>query len=69
MMREGATDRADRGGNRWLDSSDKTINKPTLAEMGIDGNLAHRARTLDRMTEPEFEAHATECAKNLKTSI
>jgi hypothetical protein len=34
----------------------KKDDRPTLAEAGIDKNLAHRARTAAAMSEPEFKA-------------
>jgi hypothetical protein len=34
--------------------------KPTLVQVGIDKNLAQRARALDKMSDEEFEKHAEE---------
>jgi hypothetical protein len=41
-------------------SGNPVSDKPTLAEAGIDKNLAHRARTLAAMPEPDFEDHVSD---------
>jgi hypothetical protein len=56
MMDEGKPDRAAVGGYRRNDGIPKTPSfLPTLIEVGIDKNLAKRARTLGRLSAEEFE--------------
>lgn len=43
--------------------------KPTLASAGIDKNLAHRARTLAKMADKEFEQLAKDRAANVRTQV
>jgi ParB family chromosome partitioning protein len=42
------------------DGFSENPSKPTLAQVGIDKNLAHRARALDKMSDEEFEKHGEE---------
>ena len=62
MMDEGKPDRAAVGGDRRVnDGVSKTpsltrLSKPTLIEIGIDKNLAKRARMLRGLSDKEFEA-------------
>jgi ParB family chromosome partitioning protein len=67
MLREGKDDRATAGGDRDIDANfdgsgtgpiETTL--PTLESMGIAKRLANQARTLDRMSEAEFEEHAAQ---------
>jgi N6-adenosine-specific RNA methylase IME4 len=58
MMEDGKDERAGHGGDRKSKDSEKPL-KPTLAEAGIDKNLAHQARQLAAMTEEEFEHSLT----------
>ena len=53
MMEEGKQDRAGHGGDRKSKVSKKPL-KPTLAEVGIDKSLAHRARRLATHSENKF---------------
>jgi hypothetical protein len=47
-----------RGGRPKTGLSENPVSfKPTLAEAGIDKNLAHRARSLAAMSEKEFKDH------------
>jgi N6-adenosine-specific RNA methylase IME4 len=50
MMAAGNEDRQPRGGQGW-----KVSEKPTLAEAGIDKNLANKARKLHALPKDEFE--------------
>jgi hypothetical protein len=43
--------------------------KPTLAEAGIDKNLAHRARSAAAMTVPEFEAAKETKRKSISVKL
>ena len=54
MMEERKQDRAGHGGDRKSKVSGKPL-KPTLAEVGIDKSLAHRARKLATHPEKKFE--------------
>jgi len=55
LMEEGKNDWAGHGGDRKSSVSKKRL-KPTLAQTGIDNNLASRARKMAAMPENEFEA-------------
>jgi hypothetical protein len=56
MMEAGKADRASQGGDRKSKDSAKLL-KPTLKEVGIDGNLAHRCRSAAGMSEEAFAEH------------
>jgi hypothetical protein len=56
MMEAGKADRASQGGDRKSKDSAKLL-KPTLKEAGIDGNLAHRARSAAAMSDEDFAAY------------
>jgi hypothetical protein len=43
------------GGRPKTGSTENPVSRPTLAEAGINKNLAHRARTAAAMSEAEFE--------------
>jgi hypothetical protein len=62
MMREGRDDRAPHGQNQYGGFSENPP-LPTLGSVGIDKNLANRARQLDRMSEEQFEQHSEEYAE------
>src|SRR5262245_2459534 len=53
MMATGKADRASQGGDRKSKDSAKLL-KPTLKEVGIDGNLAHRCRSAAAMSDKDF---------------
>jgi hypothetical protein len=52
MLAEGREDRAAEGGYRRNDGfPENPSSKPTLAEIGLSKNLAHRARTFAAMKD------------------
>jgi len=53
MMEAVKADRASQGGDRKSKDSAKLL-KPTLKEVGIDGNLAHRCRSAAAMSDKDF---------------
>jgi hypothetical protein len=62
MLEEGKADRAQQGGDR-AKVSEKRL--PTLKEIGVDGNLAHRARSAAAMTEEAFNEMVSEMRENV----
>jgi hypothetical protein len=48
------------GGSKKRVSEKPSARKPTLAEVGIDKNLAHRSRIAARLTDREFERKVTD---------
>lgn len=54
MMEQGKDDRASHGGNRRSRDPGKPL-KPTLAEIGVDKNLAYRARKAAEWDDESFE--------------
>ena len=48
--------------------SNPIIRPPTLAEAGIDKNLAHRARAAASIPEDQFEGHVAETVARISTS-
>jgi hypothetical protein len=54
LMHEGKHDRSPQGGDRQKVLEKPFAPKPTLAEIGIDKGLAHRARKVWKLTAKEF---------------
>jgi hypothetical protein len=71
MMASGKDDRASVGGDRdgKSDGFSENPSKPTLAEAGIDKNLANRARRLHALSAPEFERVIAEGREAIERGI
>ena len=68
MMESGRGDRVGHGGDRKSRVENGPL-KPTLAEAGIDKNLANRARKLNTLSKENFENLITEGRKDARRSL
>jgi hypothetical protein len=68
MMAEGADDRAPEGGtgaNQHMQRGSRNpVARPTLSQLGIDKNLAKRARVLASSSSAEFERQVRDYRRN-----
>lgn len=67
MMVADKDNRASHGGDKKSKVSEKLL-KPTLSEIGIDGNLAHRARQLNKLSDRAFENLVAEGREDVRHS-